>query len=419
MTVEFKFPDVGEGITEGEVVKWHVKEGDAIKEHDTLVEIETDKAIVEIPSPASGTVLKVYHKEGDTVKVGETLVSIGERGAKPAPVIKPAGAVGYLEEAPEEMPQKKIPVAVPRSTTEPVVSATPAVRRLARDLGIDLGKVRGSGAGGRITEEDVRNSAKQSGMKTIGQKLPEVQIKIEKKYDMFGYVERVPLKGVRKSIAKHMVDSIFTAPHVTHMDEADVTRLYHHREREKRIAESKGIKLTYMPFIIKACIAALKKHPGFNASLDDEHEEIILKKYYNIGIAIDSENGLMVPVIKGADQKNIFALAREIIELAEKVRSREIDLGDLKGGTFTITNIGSLGGIFATPIINHPEVAILAVGRMTERLVVDKEGKIRVRKILPLSLAFDHRVVDGADAAEFMNTLKERLEDPDLLMMEG
>ncbi len=419
MPIEFKFPDVGEGITEGEIVKWRVKEGDTINEHDTLVEIETDKAIVEIPSPASGTILKIYHKEGDTVKVGETLVSIGEKGEKPAPVVKPAGAVGYLEEAPEEVPQKKEPVVTREVAESQLVLATPAVRRLARDLGIDLSKVRGTGADGRITEEDVRKFAQQSGAKKIEEKLPQVQARIEKKYDVFGYIERIPLKGVRKSIAKHMVESIFTAPHVTHMDEVDVTRLHNHREREKRIAEAKGIKLTYMPFIIKACIAALKKHPSFNAAFDDEHEEIILKKYYNIGIAVDTENGLMVPVIKGADQKNIFSLAREIVELAERARSRELDLADFKGGTFTITNIGSLGGIFATPIINHPEVAILAVGRIVDRLVVDKEKKIHVRKILPLSLAFDHRVVDGADAAEFMNALKERLEDPDLLMMEG
>lgn len=417
MSIEFKFPDVGEGIAEGEIVKWRVNEGDSVKEHDTLVEIETDKAVVEIPSPASGTVLKLYHKQGDTVKVGEALVSIGEKNEKPAPVIKPAGAVGYLEEAPDTMPQKKIQMAAAVSI-EASSSALPAVRRLARDLGVDLSKMKGTGTGGRVTEEDVRNYASKSGVKMPKENIPDVQAKIEKKYDMYGYIEHVPLRGVRKAIAKHMVESIYTAPHVTHMDEADATRLFHHREREKRLAEARGVKLTYLPFIVKACIAALKKHPGFNASLDDEHEEIILKKYYNIGIAVQSENGLMVPVVKGADQKNIFALAREIFDLAERARGREVDLGDLKGGTFTITNIGSIGGIFATPIINHPEVAILAVGKMQDRLVVDKENKIHIRKILPLSLAFDHRVVDGADAAEFMNTIKEFLEDPDLLMMQ-
>lgn len=417
MPTEFKFPDVGEGITEGEIVKWRVKEGDAVSEHDVLAEVETDKAIVEIPSPVTGTVLKLYHKAGDTVKVGESLVSIGDKTEKPAPVIKPAGAVGYLEEAPDEAPVKKEAAAV-QVSEGPVIAATPAVRRLARDLGIDISKIGGSGVDGRITEDDVRNFAQSSGMKKIEEKLPEVEVKIQKKYDMYGYLERIPLKGVRKAIAKRMTESLYTAPHVTHMDEIDATSLFHHREREKRIAESKGIKLTYLPFIVKACIAALKKHPSFNSSLDEEHEEIVLKKYYNIGIAVDTENGLMVPVVKGADQKNIFQLAREISEVAQKARSREVDLGDLKGGTFTVTNIGSIGGLFATPIINYPEVAILAVGRITNRLVIDKEGKIKIRKILPLSLAFDHRVVDGADAAEFMNTIKELLEDPDLLMMQ-
>lgn len=442
MALEFKFPDVGEGIAEGEIVKWRVKEGDSVKEHDTLVEIETDKAIVEIPSPASGTVLKVLHNQGDTVKVGETLVVIGDKGesvpstssapAQPAPappkpaarqpVIKPAGAVGYLEEAPdlEEATEVSKPAApaAPAAQTQPAVSATPAVRRLARDMGIDLVKVKGTGIEGRVTEEDVRSSAKAAGMGQIKESLPQVQAKVQKKYDMYGYVERVPLKGVRKAIAEHMVQSVRAIPHVTHMEEADVTLLYRHREREKKLAESKGVKLTYLPFVIKACISALKKHPMFNSTLDEEHNEIVVKKYYNIGVAVASENGLMVPVIKIADQKSILALAREIVQMAEKARSREVDLGDLKGGTFTITNIGSIGGTFATPIVNHPEVAILGLGKIVDRLTIDKEGKIRVRKILPLSLSFDHRVVDGADAALFVNTIKETLEDPDRIMME-
>lgn len=429
MAVEFKFPDVGEGIAEGEIVKWRVNEGDRIKEHDIIAEIETDKAVVEVPSPASGTVLKIYHKQGDTVKVGEALVSIGEKGEvasepkktekKKEPVVKPAGAVGYLEEAPEEEPKRAETKAEEKEEAGRRALAIPAVRRLARDLGVGLEKVEGSGSGGRVTEEDVRSFAKKSGMKAIEKELPQVEAKVQKKYDMWGYVSRVPLKGVRKSIARHMEQSIYTAPHVTHMDEADVTRLYAHREREKRIAESKGVKLTYLPFIVKACVATLKAHPGFNSSLDDEHEEIVQKKYYNIGIAVDTEDGLIVPVVKGADQKSVFVIAKEIWELAEKARKRKLDLMDMKGGTFTITNIGSIGGTFATPIINYPEVAILAVGRIKDRIVIDEERKIRVRKILPLSLAFDHRVVDGANAAQFMNTLKERLEDPDLLMMEG
>jgi len=445
MALEFKFPDVGEGIAEGEIVKWRVKEGDQIKEHDVLVEIETDKAIVEIPSPAGGTVLKIFHNQGDTVKVGESLVLIGEKGesaasapvaakasapaalaaapAKKGPVIKPAGAVGYLEEAPDL--EEATAVSAPSSTqtqivpsAAPSVLVTPAVRRLARDLGIDLAKVKGSGMGGRVTEEDVRGSAKKAGISEIKENLPQVQAKVQKKYDMYGYVDRVPLKGVRKAIAEHMVESVSKIPHVTHMDEADITILYRHREREKKLAESKGVKLTYLPFIVKACIGALKKFPMFNSMLDEEHNEIVVKKYYNIGIAVGSDNGLMVPVIKIADQKSLMAIAREIVQVAEKARSRDIDLGDLKGGTFTITNVGSIGGVFATPIINHPEVAILAVGRAVDRLSIDGEGKIRSRKIMPLSLSFDHRVVDGADAAMFMNEIKAYLEDPDRIMMD-
>ncbi|MBI4894710.1 MAG: 2-oxo acid dehydrogenase subunit E2 [Candidatus Aenigmarchaeota archaeon] len=443
MALEFKFPDVGEGIAEGEIVKWRVKEGDEVKEHDVLVEIETDKAIVEIPSPAAGSVLKIFHKQGDTVKVGEALVSIGAKGEstpsipapvpspapvaapvpiKKGPVIKPAGAVGYLEEAPdlEEAAGVSKPASVQTqmAPVAPSVLVTPAVRRLARDIGLDLSKIKGSGMGGRITEEDVRGFAKKAGMSEIKENLPQVQAKVQKKYDMYGYLERVPLKGVRKAIAEHMVESVSRIPHVTQMDEADVTLLYRHREREKRLAESKGVKLTYLPFIVKACVGSLKKYPMFNSTLDEEHNEIIMKKYYNIGIAVASENGLMVPVIKIADQKSLMAIAREIVQMAEKARSREVDLGDLKGGTFTITNVGSLGGIFATPIINYPEVAILAVGKMIDRLSVDKEGKIRVRKIMPLSLSFDHRVVDGADAAVFMNEIKAYLEDPDRIMMD-
>jgi pyruvate dehydrogenase E2 component (dihydrolipoamide acetyltransferase) len=438
MALEFKFPDVGEGIAEGEIVKWRVKEGDSVKEHDTLVEIETDKAIVEIPSPATGTILKILHKEGDTVKVGETLVVIGDKNETLAttsiamaaanipkqetkqPVIKPAGAVGYLEEAPdlEEATETTEPVPISQDTVKSSIYATPAVRRLARDMGVDISKIKGTGIGGRVTEEDVRSFARNTGLSQIKENLPQVQAKVQKKYDMYGYIERVPLKGVRKVIAEHMVESMRTIPHVTHMEEADVTLLHRHREREKRLAEAKGVKLTYLPFVIKACISALKKHPMFNSTLDEEHNEIIVKKYYNIGVAVATDNGLMVPVIKIADQKSIMAIAREISQLAEKARSREIDLSDLKGGTFTITNIGSLGGTFATPIINHPEVAILALGKIVDRLSVDKEGKIRVRKILPLSLSFDHRVVDGADAAEFVNTIKEILEDPDRIMME-
>ena len=238
-----------------------------------------------------------------------------------------------------------------------------------------------------------------------------------RKYDLYGYVDRIPLRGVRRSIAKAMVKSKYTAPHVTTMDEADVTELWKIREKEKKAAEKKGIKLTILPFIVKAVVTGLKEHPYLNASLNDEDEEIILKKYYNIGFATDTPEGLMVPVVKNAADKSILQLAEELTQLAEKARNRKIDLADLKGGTFTITNYGALGGIYGTPIINHPEVAILGLGKMKE-MPVAKGGKIVVRKILALALSFDHRVVDGAEAARFLNTVIARLEDPDLILLE-
>ena len=403
MTKEFKFPDVGEGITEGEIVKWFVKEGDEVKEHQAIGEIETDKAIVEMPSPYSGVVLKIAIKEGETVKVGDTLVVIGEKGetveSKPSeakePALKPAGVVGYLEEAPEE------------ETKPTKVLATPAVRKLAKELNVDLSTIKGSGSGGRITEQDVRAVAKT--------KEKEPELKVMRKYDMWGYIDRIPLKGIRKIISGHMTKSAFTAPHVTHFDEIDATKLAEVREEMKKEAEMKEIKLTYLPFVIKALVAALKQYPRLNASLDEENETIIVKKYYNIGIAVDTEAGLMVPVIKGADQKSIYDLAKEASELAENCRNRTIDLMDLRGGSFTITNIGSIGGIYATPIINYPEVAILMTGRMYDKLVLE-DDKIKIKKFMPLSLSFDHRVVDGADAARFVNVVKQYLENTPMFL---
>jgi len=401
MATDFKFPDIGEGITEGEIVKWEVKEGDSVEEHQTVVKIETDKAIVDIPSPGSGIILKIYHREGDTVKVGETLVSIGERGEtaeKPEqPQVRRAvSVVGVLEEAPP------IPAKPAR------ISATPATRRLARELGVDLGQITGTGLEGRITEDDVRNFALGKEEKM------EVLAKPAVKRDQYGEYETVPMKGVRKSTAKRMVESVRTAVHVTHMDEADVTELVRLRGDQKKIAEEKSIHLTYMPYVIKAAIAALKQYPYVNSSVDDQHEDIILKRYYNIGVAVDTSDGLIVPVVKDADQKNIMKIAQEVQSLAEKAQSREVNLADLRGGTFTITNIGFIGGTHATPITNYPETAILATGRILEKPVV-REGKVVIRSVMPLSLSFDHRVIDGALAARFMNAIVKHLRDPTLL----
>ncbi len=436
MAIEFKFPDVGEGINEGEIVKWHVKEGDTVREDQVLLEMETDKAIVEIPSPKSGKVAKIYHKAGDRVKVGEVLVVIAEAGedvnkiqvkkaekrpAKEKEEKYTASVVGQLEEAPAESEEKNVgetkrAETIHQSTppqSEAHVLATPAVRRLARDLHANLENVTGTGHEGRITEEDVRKAAESKGIEEV-----QPAVHISKKYDFYGYVERIPLKGVRKSIADHMIKSATTAVHVTHMDEADVTELVQLREKEKAKAEKEGAHLTYLPFVIKAVIAALRNHPTLNASLDDEHEEIIVKKYYNIGVAVDTPDGLIVPVIKNAQDKSIIALAKEIADLANRADTRKLDLADLKGSSFTITNVGVIGGLYATPVINWPDVAILATGKIYDK-VVYKDDKIIVRKMLPFSVAFDHRVLDGAECARFANDLKEHLEDPELLLMEN
>lgn len=457
MAFEFKFPDIGEGLTEGEIVRWLVKEGDEVKEGQSLVEVETDKALAEIPSPRTGVILKIMAKEKEVVKVGQVIVVIGEKGetfaAAPPPSEKPErpkekgerpsekpeerresfGVVGELEEAsPEDLsavptppekisraPQEEVipkevkPVAEKRPFVSEHALATPAVRALARELGVDINKVQGTGAEGRVLEKDVRQFAEGKAKPAEEAK----EIKKVRKYDLYGGVERIPLRGVRRAIAKAMVKSKYTAPHVTAMDEADVTTLWKIREKEKKVAEGKGIKLTILPFVIKAVISGLIEHPYLNATLEEENEQIILKKYYNIGLATDTPEGLMVPVIKNAKEKSIFQLAQESAELAEKARNRKVDLADLKGGTFTITNYGAVRGTYGTPIINYPEVAILGVGRIQE-MPVAKNGKVVVRKILPLSLSFDHRVVDGAEAARFLSTLISRLEDPDLILLE-
>ncbi len=411
MAKEFKFPDIGEGIEEGEIVKWHVKEGDKVEEHQVVGEVETDKAVAEIPSPYSGTVLKINFKEGETVKVGQVLFVIGEEGEKveaKGPVFKAAGAVGYLEEAPEEEEIKPKPITARQVPVEAQVIATPAVRKLAKDLGVDITKVTGTASDGRITEDDVKNATEKkepSEEKTSA-------VKITKKYDMWGYIDHVPLKGIRKAIAKHMVEAVQHIPHVASMDEADISELVKLREEEKIKAQDQGIKLTYMPYIIKACIAAIKEFPMINSSLDEANEDIIVKKYFNIGFAVDIDGeGLVVPVIKGADAKNIIDIAKEMQGLAGKARGRSLDLFDMKGGTFSITNYGSFGGMFATPIINYPEAAILGVGRMCDKPVAI-DGKVEIRKVLPLSLVFDHRIVDGAYATKFLNALIQKLKDP-------
>ncbi len=393
MITEFKFPDVGEGITDGYLVRWLVKAGDKIKEDQALAEIETAKAVIDLPSPRDGFVIKLHYNENDEIKVGEALVTIGdeedliENGAR-----KDAGTVvGELEEADEKR-------------TQPKVLATPAVRRIAKNMGIEISEVKGTGSHGKITEDDLKKHG-------------DVKSGVKQDRDNFGAIIRSPLKGVRRSIAKNLPVYQNTAAHVTHMDEVDISDLSIIKEKEEKALEEKGVKLTYLPFVIKAAIIALKEHPFLNSTLDDEKSEIILKKYYNIGIGVDTKDGLIVPVIKEADKKNIIHLAEEVKKLAESARSRTIDINDLKGGTFTITNIGAYGGIFATPIVNYPEAAILATGRIQEKPVVIN-SEIKIRRIMPLSLTYDHRIMDGGMAARFTNSIVKHLEDPGLLLLE-
>ena len=425
MPYEFKFPDVGEGIHEGEIVKWLVKEGDKVKADAPLGEIETDKAIVEMPSPKTGTILKIHVQAGGVIHVGEVMVTILEEGesaedgkkhleqkasaTSSAPYT--GSVVGFVEEAKEVSPIYGSQSHAQSSQQPAAPQATPAVRNMAKQLNVDLNSVKGTGPGGRITIEDVQKAGKGAPVQTA-QAVPAESpgFKKVRKYDFFGYVDRIQLKGIKKATANKMAESIFTAAQLTNMHEADVTDLWALREKEKSNYEKEGIKLTLMPYIVKAVAASLIQHHNLNASL--EGEEIVLKKYYNIGVAVDSDDGLFVPVVKGAQNKDVKTIAQDIQKMANDVQTRKVNMMDLKGGTFTISNLGSVGVGFFTPIINYPESALLGVGRMAEKPVV-RNGKIEIRKILPLSLTYDHRIIDGAQAARFALELIRRLEKLD------
>jgi pyruvate dehydrogenase E2 component (dihydrolipoamide acetyltransferase) len=387
MIREFRLPDVGEGISEAEIVRWLVAEGATVDEDQDIVEIETDKAIVALPSPHSGKIVKLHRKEGDLTKVGEVLVSIeAEDAGHAAPRADRGTVVGSLGD--EEVIELPTPV-----------KATPAVRALAKQLSIDLTKIRGTGNEGKITREDVERAAARAST--------------EERHDgdSSGPVERIPLRGLRRTIAKRMHEARQRISDVTIWEDADITELDRIRSKEKEIAAQKGVKLTYLPYVIQATIDALRTHPYLNATLDEEREEILLKKFYNIGIAVDTADGLMVFAIKHADQKSSLELAQEISKLAEKARTRKLELSELRGSTFTITNYGVIGATYGTPIINYPEVGILGIGRIQDRVIVDDDA-IAIHKIMPLSLAFDHRVVDGVEAARFLNVIIDRLEHP-------
>jgi pyruvate dehydrogenase E2 component (dihydrolipoamide acetyltransferase) len=406
MAFVFNFPDVGEGIHEGRVVEWLIAEGDTVAEDQALLKVETDKAVVELPSPRTGTVLRLHVEADATIFVGDALVTIGDAG----------------EEIPEDVAPKasEAPTAAPVAVEAPGAQvttarrplATPRTRSMARKLGVDLSQVAGSGRGGRITDEDLQRAADGGGAAPTPPAAPAGVVAATAD----GEVERVPITHLRKMIANSMRASKHNAAHVTHVDEADVTDLVDHYKRAKPVIEERtGVKFTLLPFFIKALVSTLEKYPIFNASVDEEKQEILYKKYYNIGVAVDTPEGLIVPVIRDADRKDMVELAAEVADKAERARSRELTLDEIRGGSCTLTNIGPLGGVFATPIINQPELAIVGLHAIKERPEVVK-GEIAIRKMMYLSISFDHRYIDGAEAARFMSDLVSLVSEPMVLM---
>jgi pyruvate dehydrogenase E2 component (dihydrolipoamide acetyltransferase) len=426
--MDFKLPDIGEGVHEGEIVKWLVKTGDPLQADQPMVEVMTDKATVEIPSPVAGTVAELLANEGQTIEVGKVIIRIAEIGkaASAKPVAEKVEAP-KAPTAPASVKSAERVVEAVASVEEPLpfhILATPATRKLARDLAVDLKSVQGTGLHGRVTKMDVQlahegrqAAAPRSSHSAVASvaMTPAASQRTQVPAVARGALQVVPLKGVRKKIAESMAHSKHTAAHFTYVEEVDMSAVVKLRASAQEEAQKRGVKLTYLPFIIKALIPALMEFPYLNSSLDDEKQEIILKGDYNIGVATDTPNGLMVPVIKSADRKSIWELATEIQLLSEKARTGKVSLEDLKGGTFTVTNAGSIGGVLATPVINHPEVAILGVNAIRKRPVV-KGDQIVIGDVMFLSMSVDHRVVDGADAARFMNRLIYFLSEPSRLV---
>jgi 2-oxoisovalerate dehydrogenase E2 component (dihydrolipoyl transacylase) len=439
MPVELEMPELAESVIEGEIVKWLVKEGDHVAMDQLIVEVMTDKVTVEVPSPYEGILLKQVAKEGDVVAIGKPIAIFGKEGetleghdagaSQPTEKITPEKVVVAEEKQPaQKQPPnghavtaeaKRVPAAAASTSAEEATlsafgrpMAAPAVRKLARELGVDLNHVKGSGDGGRIRSEDVKRVAESGGAAAPGTQKPGAQARPQQQD------ERIPLRGLRRVIADHMVLSKHTAAHTLHVDEADLTELVALRASAKEKAAERGVKLTYLPFFVRAVCYALKKYPFMNASLDDAAHEIILKKDYNIGIAANTDAGLVVPVVHHADEKTIFELAAEIGALADKARAGKLAHEDITGGTFTITNVGSVGGLFTFPVINYPEVGILGTHGIQERPVV-RNGQIVIRHMMYLSISFDHRVVDGAIAAHFVKEVADYLGSPALMLMEG
>jgi len=426
MARAFKLPDLGEGIHEGEVLSVRVAVGDKVKEGDIILEVETDKAAVEIPSPYTGVVEEILVKPGDTVKVGQAMLTFtGGEEAAPAKKEEPE------RKAPE--PSRPVEIKPEAARKEGPVPASPATRRLARELGVDLRAVPPTGPGGLVTADDVRAFAGKKEKVVEAPPTAPAAERVEEvrpfavgvprlpDFSKWGPIERVPLRSIRKATAKQMTLAWSQIPHVNNQDVVDMTKLEKFRRRHKSEIEAKGGKLTPTVFALKAVAAALKAYPNFNASLDTEAGEIVVKRYYHIGVAVNTPDGLIVPVIRDVDRKSIVELSIELKQLIEKTRARKTTLEELQGGTFSITNVGNMGGGHFVPIINYPQVAILGMGAATMQPAVtgnEKDGyQIVPRLLMPLVLCIDHRVLDGADAIPFVRTIVEALEDPEDLFM--
>jgi len=420
--MDLKLPKLGEGADSGVVVNIFVNEGDTISKDQNIIELESEKAVASIPASAGGTVAKIHVKNGDKISVGQrilTLTGSGESTATPAATEeKPATKIPARKRAPEPEPEVEVEVAEEESSeTIAAPVASPSLRRWARELGINLGKVRGTGSGGRIETSDVRNyilrlqsTAAKAKAAPTSAAAPAKPVAEQIDFSKWGAILKKPVSNLRGVIARRMAENWNAIPHVTQFDDIDFTRLNELRKKYAAAYESKGSKLTLTPLVLKTVAATLKKHPIFNASLDEVANEIILKEYVHLGIAVDTEQGLIVPVIRDVDKKSVLELAKDLEVLAQKARDRKVSSDDLKGGTFTISNQGAIGGAHFTPIVNRPEVAILGLGRGAMKPVV-RDGKIEARMMTPIGLSYDHRVIDGGSAARFVVDLVATITD--------
>lgn len=425
MAFKFKLPELGEGMAEGEIANWLVKEGDDIKEDDSLVEIQNDKSVSELPSPVSGKVQKIVAQEGDTVEIGDTLVIIDD-GSPDTDDDEEEAASSSADKADkkEAAPAAAAPAPAATGKANENYLAMPSVRQYARDKGIDLSNVTPTGKHGQITKADIDNFNGQAAPATTAAPAaaasePAATPIAPYKSDTPELETREKMSMTRKAIAKSVTTSKKITPHVTSFDEVEVSALMANRKKYKQVAADRGIKLTFLPYLVKAIVAVLKDFPEFNASIDSTTDEIVYKHYFNIGIATNTDHGLYVPNIKNADSKGLFEIAKEITENTQAAYDNKLNTASMSGGSITISNVGSVGGGWFTPVINQPEVAILGMGKIAKEPYVAEDGSIKVGNMLKLSLSYDHRLIDGALAQNALNKLSELLHDPDMLLMEG